>query len=36
MTVASMAGGKIPFDPLSASGDFLTPPAKVFLEDAEA
>lgn len=36
VTVASLKGGEIPFDPASKSGDFLTPTADAFLKDSAA
>ena len=36
VTVASLKGGEIPFDPASKGSDFLTPQADAFLKDAAA
>lgn len=36
VTIASIKGGKIPFDPASEEGDFKTPEAGTFMEDKEA
>lgn len=36
VTLASVAGGAIPWDAASTSGDFLTPDADKFMKDAEA
>lgn len=35
VTIASIAGGEIPFDPASKEGEFLTPEAKQFLQDGK-
>lgn len=36
VTIASIKGGEIPFDPASKAGDFCTPEATNFLNDKEA
>lgn len=36
VTIASIKGGKIPFDPASAEGDFKTEEAATFMDDKEA